>query len=519
MDASVPSGLRLKTNGMDIIADEENLIKAEWFKLHLRPKTKEFATGATQLPNLPLSKSAVDVLADYLKHLNDCAKQYIQEREPTFTDIWDGKEINYILSHPNGWEGPQQTLMKQAAEKAGLITPGGRNKITFLTEGEASLNRCIQKGLMSESIRKGEGVIIVDAGGGTLDLSAYAARPDGKSFEEIAEAQCHVKGSIFVTEAAVQYLEKFLKGSKFNRDIGEMKRYFDKTTKCSFRDPSDPHYIRFGSARDRDPKYKITAGKLRLEGSDVASFFEPSIKCIVDGVLEQRRIAHKRISSVFLVGGFSASDFLFRRVKESLEPHGLQVFRPDAQVNKVVADGSVSFVLDHPVRARVTRRAFGTSVCVPFQPLNAEHKKRRWQCIEMYSGDLAIPDGFSVILPKNTQVTEIQEFRCSYVRGAPNPLFLKTMEKEILCYRGNKDPKKHQFMDEDADNYREACTVKADLRNIPIPLCFGPKGMYYEIIIDIVLLFGTTELKAQIAWTENGVEKRGDAEIIYDTEI
>jgi hypothetical protein len=92
-----------------------------------------------------------------------------------------------------------------------------------------------------------------------------------------------------------------------------MKRYFDKTTKCSFRDPSDPHFIRFGSVRDKDPNLKITAGKLRLEGcacssdttysfahsssrSDVASFFEPSIKCIVEGVLAQRRDAHKTIS-------------------------------------------------------------------------------------------------------------------------------------------------------------------------------------------------------------------------------
>lgn len=507
---------------MDIVAEEENLVKAEWFKLHLRPKRQEFATGTAKIPDLPLNKTVVDVLSDYLKHLNDCAKQYIQEREPTYgSDIWNGKEIEYVLSHPNGWEGPQQALMKQAAEKAGLITTGGRNKITFLTEGEASLNRCIEKGLMSESIRKGEGVIIVDAGGGTLDLSAYAANPDGKTFKEIAEAQCHVKGSIFVTDAAEQHLDKTLRGSKFYRDISEMKRYFDKTTKCSFRDPSDPHYIRFGSARDKEPKYNITAGKLRLEGTDVASFFEPSIKCIVDGVLEQRRTAHKSIASVFLVGGFSASDFLFKRVKETLEAYGLQVFRPDAQVNKVVADGSISFILDHPVRARVTGRAYGASVCVPYQPFNSEHKKRQWQCFEMYSGEMAIPDGFSVILPKNTQVTEAQEFRCTYSRGASNPLFLKTMKKEILCYRGNKTPglQKYQFMDDDPNNYQEACTVKANLQNIPIPLCFGPKGLYYEIIIDIVLLFGTTELKAQIAWMEDGVEKRGEAEIIYDTDI
>lgn len=36
-----------------------------------------------------------------------------------------------------------------------------------------------------------------------------------------------------------------------------------------------------------------------------------------------------------------------------------------------------------------------------------------------------------------------------------------------------------------------------------MPLCHGPIGRYYEVDIDIVLLFGLTELKAQIAWTED----------------
>lgn len=47
------------------------------------------------------------------------------------------------------------------------------------------------------------------------------------------------------------------------------------------------------------------------------------------------------------------------------------------------------------------------------------------------------------------------------------------------------------------------CTVKANLANIPIPLCFGFRGLYFEIVVDIILLFGVTELKAQIAWMEN----------------
>jgi hypothetical protein len=43
--------------------------------------------------------------------------------------------------------------MKQAAEKAGLVSSTGRNHLSFITEGEASLNRCIEKGLMAGSVQ------------------------------------------------------------------------------------------------------------------------------------------------------------------------------------------------------------------------------------------------------------------------------------------------------------------------------------------------------------------------------
>ncbi|KAF9444305.1 hypothetical protein P691DRAFT_807545, partial [Macrolepiota fuliginosa MF-IS2] len=408
------AGTEAERDGVDIIAEEEEWIKVEWFKLHLRPKTSDFAMAKNRISPLPLGKTIVEVLSDFLKYLNDCARQYIQEQHPGIgSSIWVGKEIHYVLSHPNGWEGPQQTLMRQAAEKAGLVSSRGRNKLTFITEGEASLNRCIEKGLMNDSIQRGEGITIVDAGGGTLDISAYACKPDGKSFEEIAGSQCHFKGSIFVSEAAEDFLDSalHLKSSNFHRDIPEMKRYFDKATKCSFRDPADPHFIRFGSARDKDVKLKIVGGKLRLDGKDVASFFEPSIQCIIDGVLTQRRTSHESISNVFLVGGFAANDYLFKKVKEGLEPYGLRIFRPDTQINKVVADGAISGILDSPVRSRVTRYDVGTDCVIEYDPTIAEHVRREWKCIEWYTGEMVIPDRFSVILKRNTQVSETQEFR------------------------------------------------------------------------------------------------------------
>ena len=49
------------------------------------------------------------------------------------------------------------------------------------------------------------------------------------------------------------------------------------------------------------------------------------------------------------------------------------------------------------------------------------------------------------------------------------------------------------------------CTIEADHSRVPsLPRRkVTGKGSYYKVKFDIVLLFGMTELKAQMAWKEN----------------
>ena len=99
----------------------------------------------------------------------------------------------------------------------------------LLTEGEASLHFCVananaldafsSQGAVSESPVKEEdqtgtqGVVIVDAGDGTIDLSAYSMElsptSETTSFEEIAPAECrsYFSALIFLTEAHLGRLQ------------------------------------------------------------------------------------------------------------------------------------------------------------------------------------------------------------------------------------------------------------------------------------------------------------------------
>lgn len=56
------------------------------------------------------------------------------------------------------------------------------------------------------------------------------------------------------------------------------------------------------------------------------------------------------------------------------------------------------------------------------------------------------------------------------------------------------------------DNFREACVVIADTtvaRKALVPQKNFIGMTYYQLEYDVVLLFGNTEFKAQIAWKED----------------
>ncbi|KAF8901895.1 hypothetical protein CPB84DRAFT_1846607 [Gymnopilus junonius] len=509
-------GAEAMRDGIEDEAEDGEWTKAEWFKLHLRPKTQSAAHITQKIPPLPQGKAAIEVFADFLRYLHKCARTYIEETHANGVDLLKSLEPRtyFVLTHPNGWEGGQQSLMRKAAVMAGLIpdTQSGQERLSFVTEGEASLHYCIQSGLTNEAMKSGKGVLIVDAGGGTIDISAYRqTSQDAKSFEEMAPPQCHFQGSIFVTNNANTYLGDLLKGSRFIGDVPYITRCFDRTTKLRFRSADEAQYIKFGTLKDRDPKLNIRSGQLKLNGTDVASFFEPSVQCVVKSIEEQSEASRTPIASIFLVGGFAASEWLYTKLKDTFSPRGLNVSRPDSHTNKAVAEGAVSFYIDHFVGARVSKLSYGVPVSIPFQPSNPEHLVRSYNKYESLSGRTMITGLFNSILPKGTKVAEYEEFRHSFHRQAHDAESLDSVTVGITCYRGQNYSQKtdNWFMDEDQSKFSVLCHVSGDTSSYSFSPRFSRRRQrYYEIQFDIILSLGLTELKAQIAWIEDGVEKR-----------
>jgi hypothetical protein len=119
------------------------------FKLHLRPPhlAAEQGFDIKDVPALPPNKTVIDIFSDLLRYLYQCTKEHI--RQQLGNDMWESlrSNIDFVLGHPNGWEGKQQHEMRQAAIAAGLVANESEvtKRISFVTEGEASLHFCLNK--------------------------------------------------------------------------------------------------------------------------------------------------------------------------------------------------------------------------------------------------------------------------------------------------------------------------------------------------------------------------------------
>ena len=165
---------------------------------------------------LPEGKTIVDVFADFMRYLFHSTRKLFKDLESNGELRWNSisNSIELVLTHPNGWGGPQQAHLRNAAVKAGIVedTSDGRSHVHFVTEGEASFSFCATHTETGRNLRvrrtvptryqlltysqRGEQVLIIDAGGGTIDISTYKVlnnRP--LRVEELYEPKCELDPS------------------------------------------------------------------------------------------------------------------------------------------------------------------------------------------------------------------------------------------------------------------------------------------------------------------------------------
>ena len=106
---------------------------------------------------LPMGKNIVDVFSDFMRYLFNSTKTLFISSSPNGEHRWNSvsNNIELVLTHPNGWGGPQQSQLRTAAVQANIVpdTQEGHARIHFVAEGEASFNFCATHPLAGENLK------------------------------------------------------------------------------------------------------------------------------------------------------------------------------------------------------------------------------------------------------------------------------------------------------------------------------------------------------------------------------
>ncbi|RUS19399.1 LOW QUALITY PROTEIN: hypothetical protein BC937DRAFT_87552, partial [Endogone sp. FLAS-F59071] len=327
-------------------------------------------------PTRYIHSTVVDAIADYLRQFHN---HVLTELIKGFARNYSPHQFRYCLTVPAMWSDRAKNTMRQAALKAGLITPHDHpDRLMLISEPEAAALYC-EKHCDQVNLTHGDRFMICDAGGGTVDLIVFEIEGNGKSrkLKELTKGAGQSCGSTFLDDNFRELLEQKFKG-QLERVPGHavdlMVDQFVDLIKPEF-DGIEDHYLTLPAAVElealSDKDIGLEEGVLALREPELkARVFEPVISQVLNLIEEQiRQIPGQRLSAIFLVGGFGSSNYLYQRVLETFSSRVPKILTPP-RAGLAVVRGAVYFGLNpRTVISRVSRRTYGINAGLPFDSL------------------------------------------------------------------------------------------------------------------------------------------------------
>ena len=131
----------------------------------------------------PAGPSVVDMIAHYLQYMYKIIQNHLKRAVANYHP----SDVKYCITIPAGWQQHHKHIMRKAAVKAGYVSNEASDKLLLLSEPEAAAFTATKTKQMT--LRPHENFMIVDAGGGTVDITTYdvvAGKDGGLMLKEIA---------------------------------------------------------------------------------------------------------------------------------------------------------------------------------------------------------------------------------------------------------------------------------------------------------------------------------------------
>ncbi|KAK6168423.1 hypothetical protein SNE40_020960 [Patella caerulea] len=411
--------------------------------------------------------------------------------------------VRWVLTVPAIWDENAKQFMREAAHKGGLIDKPNSDQLVIALEPEAASLHCRnlpstnflgykETNLDKPTFEPGAKYLVVDAGGGTIDVVAHKIRKDER-IKELFRATGGAWGGTVIDRQFVQLLNRIF-GEEFINTFRQdyPKDYVELMQDFEIKKRGDSESVRVSlpynfcnfkhngvsvqqaiknHASTNDNNVKFSSGKLVLTNSVVNELFSDALQQINDHVahlLEKPKM--KEVKSLFLVGGFAECVRLQNSLKSKFGDR-VTVLIPE-EASLTVVKGAVAFGHDpSSICQRICRYTYGVGSYLPFE--------------EGHREDLKV-ESDGVILCKNilqpwAEAGETIGFKEIW-RETYTPII--TNQKGIIFefYRSQK--RKVQYTDEDGVE-KCGCLV------VNMPDLTGDK----ERAVDLEVTFGGTEIK------------------------
>ncbi|XP_060587184.1 heat shock 70 kDa protein 12A-like [Ruditapes philippinarum] len=390
----------------------ENYFFFKHFKTRLYVKYNEpLNTGMKLVDQLGKVLPAIKVFSASIWFL---AKDMFSDLEKRFQDIRLG-DIRWVITVPAIWTDQAKYLMRESALQAGLPS----NSIVIALEPEAASVYCRQldvcavnrdTGVMLSSLEVGSKYLVLDAGGGTIDLTIHEIAPSNRVKQVVVSS-----GNIFGGNEVNNEFEKFLKTALSDEKYEQFKKFetedwlflmgeFEVKKKSFNPENTDCVNMRFPqSLKDiyeadnrktilrKVKKTKKIEKALNRTGfgkdiiikrdkmsfpSDVfVKFFGPAVEMTIQQmkkVLGNMLVGS--ISCILMVGGFSECILLQQVVKSEFA--NIPVIVP-VEASTAVLQGAVLYGYNPPViLERVVKYTYGVAGSSDFKPDKHPIEKR-----------------------------------------------------------------------------------------------------------------------------------------------
>ncbi|XP_047459118.1 heat shock 70 kDa protein 12A isoform X3 [Mugil cephalus] len=456
---------------------------------------------------------AIDIFAYALAFFKE---QALKELSDQTGGEFDNNDVRWVITVPAIWKMPAKQFMREAAYKSGLVSRENPEQLIIALEPEAASIYCrklrlhqmvdlasttTQNGFsptenvgsgMSQAkehvrrnrqsrtflvenvigelwseLEEGDRYVVVDCGGGTVDLTVHQIRLPEGHLKELYKASGGPYGSIGIDYEFEKLLCKifgqdFIDQFKLKRPAAwvDLMIAFESRKRAAAPDRTNPLNINLPfSFIDYYKKYRghsvehalrksnvdfvkwSSQGMLRMNPDAMNSLFKPTIDHIIQHLTELfEKPEVNDIKFLFLVGGFAESPLLQQAVQNMLQGRSRIIIPHD--VGLTILKGAVLFGLDPSViKVRRSPLTYGVGVLNRF--VEGKHPPEK---LLVKDGTRWCTDVFDTFIAADQSVALGEMVKRSYTPAKPSQqvivIHVYCSEKEIVGFISEPGVKK-----------------------------------------------------------------------------